>query len=208
VPIDERNAKMFARSDHACFVAAPSSPDADALETAWTYAVQNGYSREVVKAVKEIDPSIASLQLLLTDNTPVLVAESDIGAARLNVWPVAVGGSGFKRLLTLVAQLSGATGVVCVDDPDAFLHPKIFTQLARLFWGLVRNGAQVVVATHNPDLIDVLAREMNGPPDTDLFGVYGFKRDAQGVLSCALRLTGAAAQNPKRMDAIRELLGI
>lgn len=199
---------MFARSNAVCFVAAPTSPNADALEHLWSLAVKDGYSNEVLEASKRLDPSIVSLQLILEGPNTILYAESDMGLPRRSVWPVAVGGSGFKRLLSLVAQLSGATGLICIDDPDAFLHPKMFEQVATLLWGLVRNGAQVVVATHSLELIDTFAKDINGSPESEQFGVFGFSRDANGVLTCTLRMPGQSAQAPRRRDDIRQLLGL
>lgn len=199
---------MFGRTDQVCFVAAPSSPDPAALEELWSFAVKTGYSPEVLKASQRLDPSIVDLQLIVEGKETMLYAQSDLGQPPLRAWPVAAGGSGFKRLLSLFAQVSGATGLVCIDDPDAFLHPRMFGHLATLLWGLVRNGAQVVVATHNPELIDAFARDINGPPESGEFGVFGFRRDANGTLACELRLHGAQAQNSRRRDDIRQLLGL
>jgi len=124
-----------------------------------------------------------------------------------DVWPVALAGSGFKRLLSLLCQVSGATGLVCVDDPDAHMHPRLFHHVATVLWKLVDDGAQVMIATHSVDLVAAIADPINGPPRSEKLGVYGLTRDSAGTVSCTVRQKGAAAQLPRSRDDLRALLG-
>lgn len=198
----------FARTSHVTFVAAPASAGASGLEKLWSFAVKTGYSHAVLEAAKRLDPSIVNLQLVMEGSGAALYAESDIGGPRRIAWPVAAGGSGFKRLLSLAAQVSGASGLICLDDPDVFLYPKAFGQLASLLWTRVRDGAQVVVATHNPELIDALAKDLTGPPDTESFGAYSLVREPSGKVTSTLRMTGQSAQTARRRVDIRAMLGL
>ncbi len=198
--------RTFYRSKQICFVAAESSRDHGGIEAAMTFAEKSGHRRAVMELLRRVDPSITDLRILIGErNEPVLHAITDRNGID-TAWPVALAGSGFKRLLTLLCQVSGAKGLVCVDDPEAHMHPKLFKQLATVLWQLVDNGAQVMLATHSLDLIAAIVEPINGTPKSAQLGIIGLARERSGVVTCQVRQKGGAAQLPQSREALRDLL--
>jgi AAA15 family ATPase/GTPase len=67
--------------------------------------------------------------------------------------------AGTRRLFTLAGPLLHILEkgqVVCIDELDTSMHPKVVTELLRLVFNPETNpgGAQVIFTTHNPLLLD------------------------------------------------------
>jgi hypothetical protein len=181
----------------------------DDLESAYTRVEEAGRGQAVLNALREVDPTILSLKILMVKSvlstpTPVLFVESSSGGDATNMWPMTTAGSGFKRLFLLVAQAAAAKGLVCLDDPDCFLHPKMFRLLATFLWDLVeKHGAQVLVATHSIDFMIELARDINGAPRSPLYGLFGFERseaESRELLELPRARAGARASREPRAN--------
>lgn len=198
----------FYLNDAVCYVAAEQSPNPGHLENSVSFAERNGHRKAIMEMVRFVDPSIVDLRILMADDErPVLYAATEIDGKEV-VWPASLAGSGFKQLLTLVCKVAGATGLVCVDDPEAYLHPRLFEHVADILWRLVEQGAQVILSTHSVDLIAEIAARLNGGPESTQLGLYGLARDANGIMTLPVRRTGGAIQVPRKRDDLRELLGI
>jgi predicted ATPase len=78
--------------------------------------------------------------------------------------PAYLAGDGFKRFLWLAATvLKVQKGIVLLEEPESFQHPRYLEELARLLYVAARDGTQVVLSTHSIELIDLLLNA----PETD-----------------------------------------
>lgn len=54
---------------------------------------------------------------------------------------------------TALGLLVGTRPVVLIDEPEAFLHPPQAVQIGEMIAELAEPGRQVIVATHNADVL-------------------------------------------------------
>lgn len=67
-------------------------------------------------------------------------------------------GSGIGQVLPVVAicLLSKPGEVVCIEEPEAHLHPSAQAYLADFLLAMAASGRQIIVETHSPNIIDRL----------------------------------------------------
>lgn len=85
---------------------------------------------------------------------PMLKVTGKDGAER-DIYEV---GSGIGQVLPVIAicLLAKPGEVVCVEEPEAHLHPSAQAYLADFLLAMAASGRQIIVETHSPNIIDRL----------------------------------------------------
>lgn len=132
------------------------------LNTAYSEAVRQGRKREVMTLLRDLIPDVESIEILTeNDDTPALY----ITKATHSV-PVSLSGDGVQSFLQLALGLAAqAGGLVLVEEPEVYQHPRAIQQTAAALLASIRRDVQVVVTTHSLELIDYV---LDAATDTDL----------------------------------------
>ncbi|MEO7328158.1 MAG: AAA family ATPase [Minicystis sp.] len=73
--------------------------------------------------------------------------------------PAYLAGDGFKRFLALAAAALGTPqGVVLLEEPETYQHPRYLEELAAMLHIAAAEGTQIILSTHSIELIDALLR--------------------------------------------------
>ncbi len=134
-----------------------------ALEDAYTRIDEAGQLPTVVKALARSMPGLADLRILKVNGDFVLHTFFVTG----HPVPAFLAGDGFKRFLELAAAVVNLRkGVVLLEEPESFQHPRYLRELATLLFASAREGKQVILSTHSIELIDRIlqAPEAEGLP--------------------------------------------
>jgi predicted ATPase len=124
-----------------------------ALEDAYTRIDETGQLGKVVKSIGRSMPGLTDLRILKVGTDFVLHTFFE---SRPPV-PAYLAGDGFKRFLELAAAAVGTPkGVVLLEEPESFQHPRYIQELATLLHLAARAGTQILVSTHSIELIDLL----------------------------------------------------
>ncbi len=127
-----------------------------ALENAYTHLEETGQLQKVIKALRRSMPGLADLRILKVSRAGtdfVLNTFFDEGPPV----PAYLAGDGFKRFLQLAAvALDTPRGVVLLEEPESFQHPRYLEELATLLLLAAREGTQIILSTHSFELIDLL----------------------------------------------------
>ncbi len=116
------------------------------LEDAYTRIEQAGRLQDVIRALRGSMPGLSDLRILKVDSDFVLHTFTE-GRAPV---PAFLAGDGFKRFLAIAAAASEAIdGVVLLEEPESFQHPRYLRELASLLRLTAARGAQVVLSTHS-----------------------------------------------------------
>jgi hypothetical protein len=101
-------------------------------------------------------PATKSLRILKKDDAFILHTVDEDGAI-----PLYLAGDGLRRLFRIACHLAEARdGVVLIEEPECFQHPKAMDDFTRLLWAAVGQGTQVVFSTHSLELLaNVFAAE-------------------------------------------------
>jgi ABC-type uncharacterized transport system ATPase subunit len=71
--------------------------------------------------------------------------------------PAYLAGDGLKRFLELAAAIVDTpNGVVLLEEPEAYQHPRYMTELVALLLSAAKSGTQIILSTHSIELIDLL----------------------------------------------------
>jgi predicted ATPase len=46
--------------------------------------------------------------------------------------------------------------LLCIEEPENYLHPELLSELAEEFREYARRGGQVFISTHSPDFVNAL----------------------------------------------------
>jgi energy-coupling factor transporter ATP-binding protein EcfA2 len=108
--------------------------------------------------LRELRPKVDHIEsLAVDDRDEPFIIEKD----PRTVYPVAYAGDGFRRALLLAATLAGAKGgVAALDEPEAFAHPRMGRELARLFRRSLDDGTQILISTHSLEFIEIVLHEL------------------------------------------------
>lgn len=124
-----------------------------ALEEAYTRIDQTGQLGKVVKSLGRSMPGLTDLRILKVGTDFVLHTFFDSGSPV----PAYLAGDGFKRFLEVAAAAVSTTkGVVLLEEPESFQHPRYLQELATLLHLAAREGTQIILSTHSIELIDLL----------------------------------------------------
>lgn len=132
-----------------------------ALEEAYSRLEDAGQVSAVVKALQRSMPGLTDLRILKVGPDFILHGIRD----KERPVPIYVAGDGLKRFLTLAAAMMDSKGgVVLLEEPESFQHPRYLKELATLLVLAAKSGTQVILSTHSIELIDLLlhAPEVEG----------------------------------------------
>jgi predicted ATPase len=169
-----------------------------ALENAYSELEKTGQLKRAIQALSSSMTGLTDLRILKADQTFVLHAVMQDPPPI----PVFAAGDGFKRFLELAASMvSPEPGVVLLEEPESYQHPRYMRALATLMLLSARAGTQIILSTHNIELIDCL---LSAPEAAGLAypSVHRF-RLAKGELS-AVALDHQSALNA-RQDLLEDL---
>ncbi|MCY3024232.1 MAG: AAA family ATPase [Planctomycetota bacterium] len=89
------------------------------------------------------------IRILKKDNDFILHTIDQDGAC-----PFYLAGDGLRRLFDIACRLAVARGgLVLVEEPECFQHPKAMDEFTRLLWAAIGQGTQVVFSTHSLELL-------------------------------------------------------
>jgi predicted ATPase len=135
----------------------------EALEDAHSRIGQAGQVDLVVQALRRSMPSLTGLAIFKSGSKFVL--HSILGKGR--PVPAYLAGDGFKRFLALAAAaVATPGGVVLLEEPEAYQHPRYLQELATLLHLAAREGTQIILSTHSIELVDFLLRAREGEGQT------------------------------------------
>jgi energy-coupling factor transporter ATP-binding protein EcfA2 len=136
------------------------------IEAVFTKAVQGGYKAALRQLLSKLVPNFEDLEMLAEAGKPVLhVRLSD------RATPLSIAGDGIRSLVRQAVEMGAlSNGLVLLDEPEAFMHPAAIYEAARVIWAAVRRQVQVVIATHNLELLDALVADAGD--DVHALSVY------------------------------------
>lgn len=140
--------------------------------------------------LRTLRPTISSIESIsVGDRDEPFVFEK---AERSRVgFPLAFAGDGFRRSLLLAGAFARAkTGIVAIDEPEAFAHPSLFTSVAKLIRRGIADKTQVLMATHSLEFVGALLDEFA----SDLGQVAVFGLSVTDGKMDAVRIAGDDAQ--------------
>lgn len=126
------------------------------LHRTFTEVTRAGRRDEVHALLADLIPGFERLEI-------VALTESDFGLAV--TWngssvPLGLSGDGIQAFAQLALEIGVAPkGLVLVEEPEVYQHPKAILQSARVLLANVRRGVQTVLTTHSLELIDALLSE-------------------------------------------------
>jgi len=132
------------------------------LEDAYTRVEQAGRLQDVIRALRGSMPGLTDLRILKVESDFVLHTFTE-GRPPI---PAFLAGDGFKRFLSIASAAGeAADGVLLLEEPESFQHPRYLRELAARLRATAARGAQVVLSTHSIELIDLLLGEEGSPDD-------------------------------------------
>lgn len=147
----------------------PSAEDADRLSK----LKREGRDKQIVAALKPIEPKLQDLTILAQAGQPLIHAE----VSGLGLIPIPMFGEGFGRLLSVtLAILTTPRGLVLVDEVENGLHHTVLPGV----WEGLRVAAeqantQVVATTHSQECITAAVGAFSDRHSNDLAVVQLFR---------------------------------
>jgi energy-coupling factor transporter ATP-binding protein EcfA2 len=125
-----------------------------ALEEAYSTIAHVGKDQEVVRALAKSMTGLTDLRILKSNDDFILHAMFD----NATPVPVYLVGDGSKRLIELAAAVLGVDpgGVVLLEEPECFQHPRYLREVARLLVEAAKAERQIILSTHSIELVDLL----------------------------------------------------
>lgn len=122
----------------------------------WSEVVKAGRRKAVTELLSEVVPWASNLESLQEEGgRSQLYATGDSGAVPVNLL-----GDGVAALLHLAIRIAPVDqGLVLIEEPEVFQHPRSLRLSARLIVAAMRRGAQVVLTTHSVELIEMIVRD-------------------------------------------------
>lgn len=122
----------------------------ESLNTIYSEAVRQGRKRDVIELLRDIVLEVENIEILTEDDgTPALYITTATGSV-----PVSLSGDGVQSFLQSVLQMAARPGgLVLVEEPEVYQHPRAIRQTARAMLASVRHGVQIVATTHSLELI-------------------------------------------------------
>jgi len=152
------------------------------LHRTFAAAVRAGRRDDVYELLSALVPEFERLEILVEDDdTPSLYLTS----AGRSV-PVGLAGDGVQAFVQLALEVAVAPeGLVLVEEPEVYQHPRAIWQTARVLLANMRRGVQIVLTTHSLELIDALLAEAN-EDDLEKMALFNLLLEA-GKLSSGRR---------------------
>jgi energy-coupling factor transporter ATP-binding protein EcfA2 len=100
--------------------------------------------------------------------------------------PVGLAGDGIQAFVQMALEIAIAPeGLVLLEEPEVYQHPKAIWQSARVLLANIRRGVQTVLTTHSLELIDALLATAS-PDDLEKMSVFNLLLE-DGKLSSGRR---------------------
>ncbi len=133
-----------------------------ALREAMSTIKRTAWYDDMFSYLQELRPRLTSIEsLAVGDRDEPHMFEKD----PREVYPVAYAGDGFRRSLLIAAAFARAKGgVVAIDEPEAFAHPKLFAVFTRLVKRAIADGTQVFFATQSLEFVGACLAEFTDDP--------------------------------------------
>jgi|GEM_PF-3459870 len=126
------------------------------LHQTFSEVTRAGRRDAVHELLGELIPDFERLEI-------IALTEKDFGLAV--TWngssvPLGLSGDGIQAFTQLALEIAIAPkGLMLIEEPEVYQHPKAIRQSARVLLANVRRGVQIVVTTHSLELIDALLAE-------------------------------------------------
>lgn len=157
------------------------------LSELYSHLAREGKHKLVAAALRRVMPRSSSLAILTERGDSELYVVPEEGAAV----PVSESGDGIHAFVRLAIQLAaGQDGLVIIEEPETFQHPRAMMQTCDAIWDAVTSGTQVMLSTHSLELIDMLVEA--GKERLALLALFNLGL-GNGTLSSS-RLAGAQIQ--------------
>lgn len=136
--------------------------------SAWLLTLQTSHQEEFERLKQVARDALPGLEEILTPPTQMgttFVSTRERGLGRpISVWRMSDGELVFLALLSLIfAPAELGSPVVCVEEPENHLHPKLIEALIEMYNQrrneLGSQAAQVFITTHSPYVIDKMSLE-------------------------------------------------
>jgi predicted ATPase len=129
--------------------------------TALTLNLQTwSYKKEMVAALRKLNPSVSSVELRMPDRGDILVGHNVAG--KILTFRLAEESEGFRRFLAHLIALYQVPSkqTLIFEEPEKGLHPGAFAVLAEQMRACPEDGrGQIVLTTHSPELLDLFQPE-------------------------------------------------
>lgn len=125
------------------------------------YYVASGKSNEVLRnqlggmSKKNIETLNNYLKVgfgveILTNETHEIYLSSIYKEGKYNNLDISLAGSGFQQILQILVYIvTSKSEIILIDEPDAHLHYRLQNVLYDILEKLVKDGKQIIVATHS-----------------------------------------------------------
>ena len=184
--------------DAAVLLDADSFRRPQRIEQALSSATVGGWLDAALSFGRRVVVGLTDIRLVELHGRPVTMLYYGGGRASI---PFHVAGDGVRRIIELaLAVLGGPPGLIAIEEPENFLHPGSRKICADVIWAAVQRGEQVLVSTHNLDLMDDLLG-LNGSTPRDVEKVAVFRVSLVNGTLQAIRIPGKDAKDS------REILG-
>jgi energy-coupling factor transporter ATP-binding protein EcfA2 len=181
------------------FVDLTEPPKPGYLVDLFTKTRVDGRRDEVTELVRAVIPSAVTIEILTENGVPII----HIGYGTTSV-PAALSGDGIYDLLRLCLKLASLHGgIVLLEEPEVHQHPGALRQTALAILAAVRRGIQVILSTHNLELIDFLLSECKGDAEIEQVSVARLKLDGGCLKSSTLSGAEAALSRFQIEDDLR-----
>jgi energy-coupling factor transporter ATP-binding protein EcfA2 len=132
----------------------------ETVERAYSQATSSGsrVKDDLIALCRSVRPATQNLEILNREGDYILCTLDADGSC-----PLQFAGDGMRRLVLIACQLAAARGgVVMIEEPECFLHPKAMDEFVRLLWAAVAQGTQVVFSTHSLELLSLVFAKSPG----------------------------------------------
>lgn len=126
-------------------------------------AVLSGKERRTLELVKQIEPSVVDVRVLVTQREPMLYLKD----SRAGFLPVSSFGDGIRRILTLALALPrAANGVLLVDEIETGLHAALLGSVYSWIVAACHEfNVQLFTTTHSLEAVDALIKADTTPEE-------------------------------------------
>ena len=122
------------------------------LDALVSRAFENGLMIQAEGFVSELMPTVKAVRILTDKGQPVVHFVYEDGSL-----PEATAGEGARMLLRIALELAALPGgVELLEEPEIHMHPGAIRLAAKAMSAAVKRGIQLVVSTHNLDMVDFL----------------------------------------------------
>lgn len=129
------------------------------LHRTFTAVSQAGRRESVNELLSQLIAGFERLEILALTEVDFGLAVTSNGRSV----PLGLSGDGIQAFVQLALEIAVAPeGLVLVEEPEVYQHPRAIRQTARALLANMRRGVQMVITTHSLELIDALLAEAEG----------------------------------------------